>query len=101
VVGDGEQGWRSSLSHPLIQIYALELSLVVKSRSTERLGICRQKREIREILSAIYGSRTAGNKRMAEDIIDHLTKLDFESYRFILNNPLPAVPSDTPASAIA
>jgi hypothetical protein len=56
------------------------------------------RKEISSILATVYGNTDADIKDLAANVIDHLTKLGFESYRSILQNPTPAPAIETPNS---
>ncbi len=71
------------------------LSLIVKSRSMDRWAMADRK-EISSILATVHGNTDADIKELAANVIDHLTKLGFESYRSILQNPPPAPAIETP-----
>jgi hypothetical protein len=73
------------------------LSLIVKSRSTDRWAMADRK-EISSILITSYGNMDDEIKEQAANVIDHLTKLGFESYRSILQNPPQARTVETPES---
>ena len=66
--------------HPLL--CARALSLIVKSRSADRLMLGHNE-NIEGILSTLYSSADAQAIEVAESVIDHLTKLGFERYRSI------------------
>ena len=66
--------------HPML--CARALSLIVKSRSADRL-ILGHNENIEGILSTLYSSADAHAIEVAESVIDHLTKLGFERYRSI------------------
>jgi hypothetical protein len=61
---------------------ARALSLIVKSRSADRLMLGHNE-NIGGILSTLYSSADAQAIELAESVIDHLTKLGFERYRSI------------------
>ena len=68
------------------------LMLIVKSRYTERLMLY-SSAKVQHILATMHGHADDGSRDLAVRIIDHLTKLGFEDYRHILENPVP-VPGD-------
>ena len=73
-----------SPAHP--RLCGEALTLIVKSPYTERwmLGSSTQ---VQRVLTTIYGNVDAGIKDLAIKLIDYLTKLGFENYRHILENP--------------
>ena len=66
--------------HPLL--CAKALSLMVRSRSADRLMLGHNE-DIPRILEALYSTEDAEATSVAENVIDHLTKLGFETYRTI------------------
>jgi hypothetical protein len=72
------------------ELCARALSLIVKSRSTDRWTMADRK-EISSILTTVHTNADPDINELAANIIDHLTKLGFESYRAILENPAHAV----------
>ena len=70
--------------HPAL--CARALLLIVKSRSTDRWMMADRK-EITSILTTVHGNADQALRGLVANIIDHLTKLGFESYRRILQNP--------------
>jgi hypothetical protein len=81
----------SALASEYPRLCGEALMLIVKSRYTERwmLGSSTQ---VQQILTTIYGNVDDGNKDLVVSLIDYLTKVGFENYRHILENP-PPVPS--------
>jgi hypothetical protein len=77
--------------HP--SLCARALSLIVKSRSADRLTLGHSK-DIEQILSILYSGADAEALSSAEGVIDHLTKMGFEHYRSIprIEQPLPPEP---------
>lgn len=65
------------------QLCAKALSLVIRSRSSDRLTLGHNE-DIPRILNALYSTHDAVAIGIAENVIDHLTKLGFERYRTIL-----------------
>jgi hypothetical protein len=72
----------SALALPYPVPTARALSLIVKSRSADRLMLGHNE-NIEGILSTLYSSADAQAIELAESVIDHLTKLGFERYRSI------------------
>lgn len=66
--------------HPLL--CARALSLIVLSKSADRLMLGYND-DLREALSRLYSTANADAIVIAEKVIDHLTKLGFETYRTI------------------
>jgi hypothetical protein len=79
--------------HPLLCGQAL--MLIVKSRHTER-WILGPGSRIQDILTTLYSKPAAEERHLAVQIIDYLTKLGFEAYRQILENPPSALDSNLP-----
>lgn len=69
-----------AVKHP--QLCAQALSLIVRSRSADRLTLGHDE-NIPRILASLYSTGDAEAIGLAENIIDHLTKLGFENYRTI------------------
>jgi hypothetical protein len=69
-----------AVKHP--QLCAKALSLIVRSNSADRLTLGYNE-DIPRILAAIYSTGDTEAVGLAEKIIDHLTKLGFESFREI------------------
>jgi|CZKX01.1.fsa_nt_gi hypothetical protein len=69
-----------AVRHP--QLCAKALSLIVRSRSADRLTLGHDE-NIPRILTALYSTEDAAAIAIAENIIDHLTKLGFETFREI------------------
>jgi hypothetical protein len=82
--------------HP--ELCATALSLIVKSRSTDRWTMADRK-EICNILTTVHGNSDPDIKQLALNIIDHLTKLGFGSYRTILESP-PSAPLPEPSEIV-
>jgi hypothetical protein len=66
--------------HPLL--CAKALSFMVHSKSADRLMLGHNE-DLPRILAALYATNDAEAIRMAEKMIDHMTKLGFEAYRTI------------------
>jgi hypothetical protein len=64
------------------QLCAQALALIVLSKSADRLTLGHDE-DIPRILAALYSTGDAGATNIAEKIIDHLTKLGFETFRTI------------------
>ncbi len=69
-----------SAKHP--QLCAKALSLIVRASSADRLTLGHDE-NIPRILAALYSTGDAAAIGLAENIIDHLTKLGFETFRKI------------------
>ncbi|MGA2143507.1 MAG: hypothetical protein ABSH49_00845 [Bryobacteraceae bacterium] len=66
--------------HP--QLCAQALSLIVRSKSADRVTLGHSE-DIPRILAALYSTGDADTTDTAENIIDHLTKLGFDTFREI------------------
>jgi hypothetical protein len=84
-----------AFSYPLLCGKAL--LLIVKSRYTDRWMLGSSK-EIQSVLVTLYGNVAVEIKDLAASIVDHLTKLGFESYRHTLENSERALLTATPES---
>jgi hypothetical protein len=69
-----------AVKHP--QLSAQALFLIVRSKSADRLTLGHNE-DIPRILAALYSTHDADSIGIAENVIDHLTKLGFETYRTI------------------
>jgi hypothetical protein len=69
-----------AVAHP--ELCSQALLLIVRSRFVDRLTLGHNE-DLPRILEAIYATGNAGAVGFAERIIDHLTKLGFESFREI------------------
>ena len=84
---------RRRLLYGYPSLCGIALSSIVRSRHTQRWMLSSGK-EVHSILETLYANTVDEINNLAVGIIDHLTKLGFESYRHILERSRPERPAD-------